>query len=392
MRGMDESFLYISQGRVYATKPGQPPQLIESKFGQSILDRAAQIQNRNAWKTQGSGARFMSGGLLWRQPNLEMEIPVVVNAISKGSRSGEFLYSLATHEIGGVFRSCDNGADEKRLLHTSDFQVGQLASRDSDRRIACVIRAKAESHLAVMNEDGSDLREVTQGDSLDLSPAWVPGANDELIFQSAGVARNQHGVPVGSSPSRIERLNLASGEITTILEDEQRDFLSPRMDAHGNLYCISKPYQHPSPRFNPFRAALDLVLLPFRLLFALFQFVNIFTMKYTGNTLVSSGGARQKEMDMRQMLIMNNLAQANRAPVKSLLGRNDWRIPRSWTLIQRSPSGENKVLEEGVLTFDLAGNGALLVSDGSRIWRRQPDGSKQELAKAEFISQVLAFQ
>lgn len=388
---MEESFLYVSQGKVYSKAADKPPQLIESKFGQSIIDRAAQIQNRNAWKTQGSGARFMSGGMLWRQPESEMEIPIVVNAISRGSQPGEFLYSLTTHEIGGVFCSRENGKDEQRLLHTADFRVGQLNSNPSDHRIACVIRAKTDAHIAIMNENGTDLREVTQGDSLDVSPSWVPGSQDEVIFQSAGVARNEHGMSVGTSPSRIEKLSLTSGEITTLLEDEQRDFLSPRMDAAGNLYCISKPYQHPHPRFNPLRAALDLLLLPFRLLFALFQFINLFTMKYTGNTLVSSGGMRQKEMNMRHMLIMNNLAQANRAPAKSLWGKSEWQIPRSWTLIKRSPSGETQVLEEGVLTFDLMEDGALLLSDGAGIWSRQVDGSKKELAKAQFISQVLAF-
>lgn len=388
---MEESFLYVSQGKVYSKKPDQSPQPIESKFGQSLIDRAAQIQNRNAWKTQGSGARFMSGGMLWRQPDMDMEIPVVVNAISRGFHPGDFLYSLTTHEIGGVFCSRNKGADEQRLLHTADFRVGQLSSNPSQGKIACVIRAKTEAHIAVMNEDGTDLRELTQGDSLDVSPAWIPGSDDEVIFQSAGVARNEHGVPVGTSPSRIEKLNLTSGEISTLLEDEQRDFLSPRMDAAGDLYCISKPYQHPAPRFNPFRAALDLVLLPFRLLFALFQFINLFTMKYSGNTLVSSGGMRQKEMNMRQMLIMNNLAQANRAPVKSLWGKSDWQIPRSWTLIKRSPSGERQVIEEGVLTFDLIDGGALLLSDGSRIWLRGPHGTRKELHKAEFVSQVLAF-
>src|SRR5260221_14677559 len=102
---METSFVYVAQGRIYFKEPDSPARTIESKFGQSLIDRTSQIRQRNAWKTEGSGAKFMSGGMLWAgDPNQgKNETPVVVNAVSCGTRPGEILYSLATGEIGGIF-------------------------------------------------------------------------------------------------------------------------------------------------------------------------------------------------------------------------------------------------------------------------------------------------
>lgn len=386
---MHESFLYVAQGRIHLKEPGKPARLIESKFGQSLVDRNSQIQRRNSWKTQGTGAKFMSGRLLWgRQFEEEDEIPVVVNAISRGTEPDEIVYSLSTHEIGGVFSL--HGADEKRLLHTADFRVGHLSSHRSENKIACAVRTKAGSHIAVMRGDGRELTDVTQGDSLDLNPNWVPNAASQIIFQSSGIARNADGVKVGVSPTRIEKVDIVSGDVTTLLEEEKFDYLNPAMDTEGNLLCIRKPYISPRQSFNPLRAALDLLLLPFRLLYAVFQFANFFTMRYTGNTLVSSGNVRQKEADLRQMMIMDHLYHATRVPGSFLNPHKQWKAPRSWELIRRTEAGEIDVLERGVLTFDLCENGSVLFSDGRRIVLRAATGAKKELLKDEFISQVLS--
>lgn len=386
---MLESFYYVAQGKIHLKEPGKPARLIESKFGQSLVDRNSQIQRRNSWKTQGTGAQFMSGRLLWgRQSEEEDELPVVVNAISRGTGPDELLYSLSTHEIGGVFSL--HGADERRLLHTADFRVGHLSAHHSGNRIACAVRSKGGSHIAVMQGDGREFTDVTQGDSLDLNPNWIPNAGGELVFQSSGIARNASGKNVGLSPARIEKVDVVSGEVSPLLEDEKFDYLNPAVDSAGNLYCIRKPYVSLRPSFNPARAALDLLLLPFRLLYAVFQFANFFTMRYTGNTLVSSGNMRQREADLRQMMIMDNLYHATRVPGSFLNPQKQWRAPRSWELIRRNEAQEIEVLEKNVLTFDLLEDGSILFSDGRRVIRRDANGSKKELARDEFISQVLS--
>jgi hypothetical protein len=54
---------YLAHGRLHPLGDGGS-RVVESEFGRSLRERAIQIYNRNAWKTQGSGAQFMRG-MLW---------------------------------------------------------------------------------------------------------------------------------------------------------------------------------------------------------------------------------------------------------------------------------------------------------------------------------------
>lgn len=332
----------------------------------------------------------MSGRMLWADGASSAPlVPVAVTGVSRGTREGEWLYSLATDEVTGVFALRNQASDEQRLFHTADYRVSQLNAHSSQDRVACVIHSHDLSHIGVMRGDGCELTDVTQGDSIDRAPSWIPGSTDELVYQSAGIGRNQDGINAGASPARIEKLNTTTGEMVTLLEDEHQDFLDPRMDATGNLYCIRKPYRV-QVKFNPFRALLDLVLFPFRLLFALFQYMNFFTVRYTGKTLVTSGDRRQKQADLRQMMMLGNLMQAQREAEYAPAYDRQGLVARSWELVKRQPDGGIQVIARGVLSFDLCDDGAIVYTDGSHIFVLQPDGKKEELASDQFISQVIA--
>jgi hypothetical protein len=388
---MPQTFLYIAQGRIFLKEPDQPPKQVESIFAQSLVDRVQQIRQRNAWKTQGFGARFMSGGITRPDDQEQPDTPVVINAISRGVRDGEILYSLASTEIGGIFSIERTGHNEKRLLHTADFRIRELSASSAEDKIACVIRTKSGSHIAVMRADGGELSDVTQGDALDASPIWNPGSPHELVFQSAGIARNEAGVAVGASQSQIMKVNIESGSSEVLLGDDEHDYLDPRLDPAGNLYCIRKPHVSLKPSFNPLRAVWDLVLLPVRLLFALFQFMNFFTMRYTGKTLISSGNMRYGQMDPRQMMIMENLLDARGDRSLFAPHRRNWKVSRSWALVKKPAVGELESIATGVLTFDLSADGSLVYTNGNRIFERTPDGQTQEILQDQFISQVLVY-
>lgn len=387
---MTPSVLYVAQGKMYLLEPGRQPRPIESKFGRSLVDRAVQIQQRNAWKTQGTGAKFMSGRMLWGgEGENSTAIPVAVTGISYAANRSELLYSIATHEITGVFALRNQATEEQRLFHTADFRISQLNAHPSEDRIACVVFGRGVSNIAVMRGDGCELTDVTQGDALDSAPCWVPGSSNEIVYQSAGVARNQEGVVVGSSASRIERLDIDSGAVTTLLGDEQHDYLEPRMDAAGDLYCIRKPSTALRAKFSLWRALRDLLLFPFHVLFALFQFVNFFTMRYTGNTLVTSGGARQKQADIKQLLLQHNLMQAQHEAAQVAVRDRDGLVAKNWELVKKSATGEIQVIQRGVLSFDLCGDGGIVFTNGSNLSMMTPGGKKEELGKDQFISQVL---
>ena len=60
---MTKDLAYLSRGKLYAeARTTLPPSLLESQFGESVRQRAKEIQRRHAWKTEGRGAQFMGGG------------------------------------------------------------------------------------------------------------------------------------------------------------------------------------------------------------------------------------------------------------------------------------------------------------------------------------------
>jgi hypothetical protein len=272
---MSYSYAYLSQGQLHLKLGDEPIRPVDSKFGESVRQRAAQIQNRNAWKTQGTGARFMSGGALWgrgaeRDP---LETRIAITGVSSGCRPGELFYSLSTDEIGGVFLLRERATDELRLLHTADFRVRRLAAGPGQDSLACVIQRKGgQSCIAVMHSDGAELREVTQGDTIDDAPHWIPGSAREIVFQSAAIGRNSSGFAVTQAAFAIHKLDLEAGTVTVLAEDPKFDLLMPQIAADDSLYYIRRPYRDPNQSPSPWRAALDLVMLPFRLLYAVFQF------------------------------------------------------------------------------------------------------------------------
>ncbi len=390
---MPYSYAYLSQGQLHLKLGNDPVRPIDSKFGDSVRERAAQIHNRNSWKTQGVGAKFMSGGLLWgRQAGDPTDIRVDITGISSGCKPGELFYTLSTDDIGGVFLLRDRATDELRLLHTADFRVRRLAAGPGQDSLACVLHRKGGiACIAVMRSDGTEMRDVTQGDTVDDAPRWVPGSARELVFQSSAIGRNRAGFAVTQAPFAIHKLDLEAGTVATLAEDPKFDLLTPQLTTDGSLYYIRRPYRDPSRRPGPLRAALDLVLLPFRLLFAIFQFLNFFTVRYTGNTLTTTGNARQKHADLRQMMVWGNMLDADKAADRADDGTPAL-VPKSWELMRRKDPNAEEVVAKGVLCYDLYQDGSVLYSNGSAIYRIDGTGSTERLAKDALIEQVVAVE
>ena len=75
---------------------------------------------------------------------------------------GHLFYSLETPEVSGIFRLSNYGEYEQRILHTADFRVRRLSF--NGERLALVVAHGGTSSIGVMNADGSEFAEVTQGD------------------------------------------------------------------------------------------------------------------------------------------------------------------------------------------------------------------------------------
>jgi hypothetical protein len=307
---------------------------------------------------------------------------------------GELLYTLEVDQVTGIFAVRDGGDDELRLSHSADRHVQFVSARPNQELVACSVWQKSgTANIATKRADGGALTEVTEGDSSDLAPQWIPGAPRQLVFQSAGVMRDRDGRCVGLGPYTIQRLDLDSGNMTCLAEDADADFLGPQISADGTLYYIRRPYHSPHKRISVWRFLWSIVCMPFRFLFAVFQFFNFFTLTLTGKPLIDAGGAKQQQMDVRRLMIWGNLINADKAIRGARRAGEDSPplVPRSWELIRRAADGTERIVARGVLSFDLCRDGSLVYTNGSAIDCVDPQGSTERVLTDQLIEQVVAF-
>jgi hypothetical protein len=380
----DPAFAYLSHSKVHLSANGAT-RVIESEFERTVRERAASIERRHAWKSEGTGAQFM--GLGGRAGVAASDVPVLITGMT--AQGGNVLYTLETDAVSGVFQVDPDGV-ETRLFHTADFRIRHAHLHSSQPVLTAAAFGKdgLQSNIVTLAVHGTDLQEVTDGDSLDQAPSWVPGERRRIVFQSSGVGRNRAGAFAGLGPCAIQKLDLDSGHLEEIAADPACDFLQPRESADGALYCIRKPYETGVPKASLLGALQDAVLFPFRLGRAVVQYFNVFSMMYTGKPLLTAKGAMQRQMDPRQMFIYGNLASAALAS-RSQEDATSF-VPSSWELV-RMEHGRAKVLAKSVLSFDLCSDGAVLFTDGKSVTRLTPSGETQRLANAGLIERVLAF-
>jgi hypothetical protein len=126
-------------------------------------------------------------------------------------------------------------------------------------------------------------------------------------------------------------------------------------------------------------------LFPFRLIYAVVQYLNFFSAMYTGKKL-TGGGGQAREMDMKQMMIWGNLVRAQR-PAQVEDASIDL-VPKSWQLYCQRPYGETKMLAGGVLAYDVNEDGRIVFTNGNAIFLLHPDGRKEQLLTEAMIEQV----
>ncbi len=366
--------------------------IVESEFERQVRERAASMERRHGWKTQGRSAMFMGGmGAAWgRGPaSAQQDTAVLLTGLTRGTGEA-LLYSMETDAVSGVFR-VDSDGFETRLFHTADFRIRHAALDPTGATIAATAfhQQGMRSNILVMPVDGTELLEVTEGDSFDQLPQWVPGPERRLIFQSAGVGRNRAGHFAGLGPCTVQELNLDSGSLTEIAAESDKDLLQPRRTTDGAIYYIRKPYESGVHAGNLLSSLKDALLFPFRMAVAIFQYFNFFSMLYSGKPLVTKKGAVQKNLDPRTLFMYGNLAQAQQQ-VNSEDDSLPGSAPSSWELVRQLPGERPKVLASRVLSFDIAADGAILYSSGVAIHRLMPDGSSEPILEADLIEHVLA--
>jgi hypothetical protein len=299
------------------------------------------------------------------------------------------LYFLKDGNFGGLFEYDLARDTEKRLLHKQYLSLEDLRIHPDGNQLLCAQRARnGIANIVVMDADGSNYRELTGGDTLDAAPAWIPGQEHAVLFQSSGLARNPEGYVVAQGPASIQMVDTAAGSLTTIVEDQRFDFLHPHVGANGFLYFIRRPYE--APRYGVENAVTDALLFPFRVVRALLHYLNFFSLMYSRKPLITASGPGM-QADLKDILIKGKRLDAEAALRSGVaLDGVPSLVPASWQLVCRSPQGEEYVLASHVASFDIASDGTILFSNGYGVFALNGGNPPQVLLRDKLIADVIA--
>jgi hypothetical protein len=382
-------FAVLSGGRLFVHLSGEAAQEIESPFATGVIRRAQSIAKRHAWKTQGRGARFMMG--LGAMPD-ELEEPrlrgtmVRFTGLSRGRHPAEVLYSLSTGIVSGLFAF--SGGEETRLFHGTDQHVSEPACEPGGERVICTLRGRdSQSHIALIAPDGVGIRQLTVGDAVDSAPCWIPGTS-RIVFESRAYGYDRAGNVVDVGAATLQELDLTGGEVQPLVVSPGQNASAPRVGEDGTVLFLRSPVPV-AVRVSPVRILLDVLLFPFRILFALLQYLNLFSLNYTGKPIINAGPARARQADVRRAARLGNLASA---AADALEETEEPKIPDTWQLVARHADGREEVLARGVTCFDLCRDGSVLWSGGRRIVHRAVDGGQTEIARVEQVGELLALE
>lgn len=382
----DRAFAFLSNGLLFTRERGAAAAQVHSAYVQEAMDRRERARERHGWKqgtsfgiTAGGGMRgFGDGG----------DAPIVATS-AVFEPDGGLLYFLKDNNVGGLFRREPGTGKELRVLLKQGLHLADLAlARDGVRVAACSQLANGPAHIALFAPDGSNYREVTGGDTVDSAPAWIPGVPNRLLFQSAGLARNDQGYIVAQGNASIQKLDMDSGTVTPILDDARFDFLKPRVCPAGNLHFIRRPFE--APGYGMRNMLLDTLLFPFRLLRAVFHYLNFFSLMYSRKPLTSANGPGVRA-DLKDILLQGRRIDAEKAlreakPVQGVPSL----VPESWVLVRRDLAGEETVLATNCASYDIAPDGSIVYTNGHGVFVLEGRGPARLALSGELFGEVVA--
>ncbi len=378
-------FAFLSNGLLFYREPNGEVKQVHSAYAQEATDRRERSRQRHSWK-QGTSFTIAAGGNARDFDAAEKPI-VATSAVFEPD--GNLLYFQQDEHVGGLFRH-DMAADkELRLLLRQNLRLTDLAlSPDGTQLAASSPQSAGVANIVLMKSDGSNLREATGGDTLDSAPAWIPGAPQRLLFQSSGLARDPQGYIAAQGHASIQKLDMDTGTVTPVRDDPQFDYLKPRVSPNGDLHFIRRPYQ--APRYGAGAMIMDTLLVPFRLLRAVFHYLNFFSLMYTRKPLTTASGPAV-QADLKNILLQGRRIDAEKAlrstrPVNGVPSL----VPESWQLVCVGQDGNERVLATNVASYDLSPDGTIIYSNGRGVFVLDLNGAPQLASTQDFVGDVVA--
>lgn len=360
---------FIANGEMFCSD-GSGSKPIFSAAVDRYIRNSKEIARRKDWKTQGTGARFLG---TYQPGSEEMEVRAGVESLGL-TDDGKIIYAVNFEDSCGLYMKDpgdEKDAPETLLTRRSDTQLFSFDAQANGSRIIASISDGREKHLALYREEDPALRLITEGESVDISPIFDRNDPDVVYYSSAGIFVNANHA-VHYSHYVLNRFDTSTGQIDELLADEKYDYIYPRQDSEGRLYCIKRPRAKERGVGSIF---LDVLLLPVRLLKALFFWLNFFSQRYSGESLSKTvkgpNPAKNQQAKEEDIFIEGNLIQVEKT-LKENSTKNEKHpgiAPQSWELVRIDGSVEVSI-QKGVLDYAFAKDGTLFYSNGRYILKK----------------------
>ncbi|MEM6822272.1 MAG: hypothetical protein AAF558_10055 [Verrucomicrobiota bacterium] len=297
-------------------------------------------------------------------------------------------YLLSSYQVTGLFHYDLESRYEKRLFHKNDFMPYKMDFSPARREfVACCHEHDGSANLTLLNVEGKVKHSLTAGDSRDSHPTFHPGEPSLIFYQTSGITRNADGVMLSISPESVNAMDLESGKITELLDDPAYDYLSPKADESGNLYCIRRPYR--SSHITMWQRLTEVLLFPIHFLVAIVGFINLFNHLF-GNKAQKAGGPDEKQPNPQkhihvfgEAINLAKVLKAQNKPDKISL------VPKTYELICLTTEGEITVIAHNVCSFDILADGSLVYSNGFKV-QHTSSGNAKTIFKHDIIEFIKA--
>lgn len=356
-----------------------------SQYIADYRDRMHRMAKNKEWKHSGAGAMFRGDT---EGVEEDIRIDAFINSVLATEDANKVLYTFTVNETSGAIeKTLDCKKDGERfILHTNE---GELLSSDynvTDKKFVAELRRNSvSSDLVLLDTYSGDYVSITDGDSKDENPSFSQKRQGVLLYDSLAAGRNARGEFVEYAPAAIYEYDLNSIEIREIRASTKYSYMKPVEDEKGDIYCIRKPAKAKERR-NPL---LEILLIPYHIVMAIVNFIQVFVVLFTGKTMTGGGDnpAKGRETDSRKMFIRGNMIEVDKeiARNKKFKDKDLAFIPAGWKLV-RIRGEEEQELKSGICDFCLTEKG-IVCTNGKKLFLLS-EGKSQKIAEGDFILNV----
>jgi len=152
---------YLSAGRLFVQDGSNAAREIESAFGQELVRSALQVAQKREWKTRGTGALFMSGGMLWGIDEREQQLRNVrITGMTRAHGTSRLFLALQSPPVGALLVHDLGSGKEKRVLHREHRRSSSGNEECLARSVLCFDLAPDG---AIVYSNGTTIFRLDQG-------------------------------------------------------------------------------------------------------------------------------------------------------------------------------------------------------------------------------------